>query len=75
MFVTKEDVLRLVDRLTEDELQIVHTFIEEIKEAHEYEMSRGQIEGLHDQDRYLEEGEKNLFDETPNRDLKRRERL
>ncbi|PYZ96800.1 hypothetical protein CR205_14055 [Alteribacter lacisalsi] len=59
MAVNREELHRMVDHLSQDQLDEAHDYILQLKQTQEEELSQGQVEGLFDQDAYYEEGEKN----------------
>ncbi|WP_252314052.1 hypothetical protein [Sinobaca sp. H24] len=63
MAVTREELHQMVDHLTDEEADAVYTYIKELQELEEEELSEGQVNGLYDQEAYLEEGEINPDDD------------
>ncbi|PSL43573.1 hypothetical protein B0H94_11049 [Salsuginibacillus halophilus] len=75
MPATKEDVRALVDHLRQEQLDAVYEFIQEMKDTDEGSMTKGEIEGLYDEEAYFSEGENNPFDELQQKDIARKDRL
>ncbi|TMW70698.1 hypothetical protein [Alteribacter natronophilus] len=69
MAVSREELYRLVDHLSQSQLDEAQDYILQLKQTGEEELSKGQVEGLYDQDAYLEEGEENLKFMTSNRHI------
>ncbi|WP_252314537.1 hypothetical protein [Sinobaca sp. H24] len=63
MAVTREELHQMVDHLTDEDADAVYTYIKELQELKEDELSEGQVNGLYDQDAYFEEGEINPTDD------------
>ncbi|WP_026691134.1 hypothetical protein [Alteribacter aurantiacus] len=72
MAVSKQELHRMIDHLDQAGLDDVHSYLLELRETEEEELSKGQVEGLYDQDAYFEEGEINPEDMKTNEDVKRR---
>ncbi|WP_018923407.1 hypothetical protein [Salsuginibacillus kocurii] len=75
MAVTKEEVRGLIDHLSEEQVESVYEYIQEIRKTGEQELSEGQVKGLYDDEAYLEEGELNPFDDVKSKSVDRDDRI
>ncbi|MBM7095028.1 MULTISPECIES: hypothetical protein [Alteribacter] len=71
--MNKQELHRIVDHLDQAELDEVHDYLIQLRNAEEVELSKGQMEGFYDQDEYFEEGEVNEEDVKKREDMKLRE--